>query len=289
MTAKHALDAAKYVYRTFTTGVVQLHQPPRRNRPLQTAAGSKSDVTRLSTRSTADWPERRKLVKTNTSDTPESDVIGTDAPAPEETMEAPEDDTLDTALVDAQTALATVQSELQVAAVANDLKAMLAASTALTVANRNVEKAQTAVDNAGFERKSAERMEFSVSLKEMIEDYVEDEIDTARMRDLGLRGIHITVDETTGKAIISITAKDAPKAKSASTREPGAPRNSAKGNWNYNGGSYASSELLLQFGGVDGAKAVDRARNPKDYGMKLSPGFDAAVKKLARDIGATRD
>ncbi len=218
-------------------------------------------------------------------DIPDSDLIGGED-APEDT--GSDVDPLDSALVEAQNTLATVQTELQAAASANDLKGMLDASTRLTAANRAVEKAQAALDNAGFERKSAERMEFSVALKENVETYVSG-LDTAKMRELGLRGIHITVDETTGAPIISITAKDAPKAKSASTREPGAPRTSAKGNWNYKGGSYASSELLLQFGGEAGIKAVDRARNFKDYDMKYSPGFDAAVKKLAADIGATRD
>ena len=189
----------------------------------------------------------------------------------------------------ASATLAEAQAALQTAAASNDLKAMLAAADTLKAAERNREKAQNALDAATFELKAEERMAFSLGVKEGLEAYIAENVDLVRFAELGLKVIRIDVDpdNPTSPLVSVVTPEKAKAARTSATREPGASR--GKSAWHYNGSTYTSAELLEQFGGEAGAKAIDKARNYKEYGLKFSPGFDSEVKKLAKELGATRD
>lgn len=214
-----------------------------------------------------------------------SNTTETNAPDADAGSNEPAVDELAAAVTTAEAGLVTATEALQKAAKSGDVKAMLDASTGIQNAQKALERAKAAIVTRDFERLSGERMEFTSglhdALKEFLADYGTD------FERLGLTAIHCRFDN--GTALVDITARDV-KPAAGSTRGPSAGGgNKGKSVWHYQGKTFTSAELLEQFGGEAGSKAIDKARNFANYGLKFSPGFDSEVKKLAATLGATRD
>lgn len=227
----------------------------------------------------------------------ETETITEEVKAPEAVVDVAG---LTAKVAEAQAKLDAVQAGFNEAA--GDLTKMLAFADQIKNAKRDHERATADLARATYSLRAAERLDFSLSVKEQVEAFVAPFEQKAR--ELSLTGIHV-VFGAEGGIQVSVTDSSRPpgKATTSKTRTPGSGVSTDGKNrslWAYNGGTYTSRELLQQFGDeVEpgyGEKAIDRAENWKEprWGpngnepMKAGPGFDAAVKRVAAKIGATR-
>lgn len=157
-------------------------------------------------------------------------------------------------------------------------KEIIAAADAAKFAVRAVEKLNTAITKRDFEKNNEIRLGVSQRISQVFGQVPVD----ATAYGLGIRSIRVDIQED-GSTTVSVgtLSQSAPRTSTAGT---GVSR--GRSAWLYNGGSYTSAELLEQFGGEAGAAAIFKARNPE--AGKASAGFDGAVKKLAKELGATR-
>lgn len=224
-----------------------------------------------------------------------SEVVDTPA-APEVDVTA-----LTSKVAEAQAKLDSVQAGF--AEAAGDLTKMLAFADQIKTAKREHEKAVANLAHATHSLRAAERMEFSVNVKESVEAFVAQY--EARARELALTGIHV-VFGAEGGIQVSVTDSSRPpgKATISRTRTPGSgvsADNKNRGLWTTpDGRSFTSRELIEQFGDeVEpgyGVKALDRADNWKEprWGpngnepMAAGPGFNAPLLRIAEKVGATR-
>ena len=225
-------------------------------------------------------------------------------PEDESAPVAPEVDTaaLEKAVAEAQQKLDTVQAGFNDAA--GDLTKMLAFADQIKAAKREHEKAVANLAAATYSIRAAERLAFSVELKEQIAELVAPF--EAKARELSLTGVHVTFSAD-GGIQVSVTDASRPVGKrdtTPRTRSVGGDGQDGKNRslWTYNGNTYTSRELIQQFGdeamGKEGwaENVLDRADNWKEprWGpngnepMKSGPGFDAPLKALAAKLGATR-
>lgn len=70
-------------------------------------------------------------------------------------------------------------------------------------------------------------------------------------------------------------------------KSSGLSRTVNRGKWQYNGGEYTSRELF-QFGNEEDLAALAKADSWKERGLKIAPGFQVQLTKLANRLGATR-
>lgn len=212
------------------------------------------------------------------------------APTPPSILEL--EGTFQTAMVALQEASDNV---LRVAQGGGDLPAIEAAVNAKKAAETAAARAETAYKNAKFIADNAERMAAGVAAKEFLKTILDNDAITGAFK-LGIIGLHIGADND---GVLHITVNDgvtkgAPRAVRAAAGGGSGTVRRGKKRWSYNGGEYTSKELLLEFGGDAGAMAVDKAEHwqePRwgangDTPLAHNPGFDAAVTKLAGDIGA---
>ena len=198
--------------------------------------------------------------------------------------------TLDTNLNEALASLVNAQATFIAAGASGDMKAMLDGAEAVKKAEREVEKATTAKNSWLFNQKSAERGAVAGKIHADLKAFIASSVDVAGAAAIGLTGISIIFNKDDGSVAVNVMAEKGPAAPKVggSTRIPGTGGGKGRNKWLFNGAEYSSHDLLITFGGDEGAKAIDRARNFENYGMKFSPGFDAPVKKLAKEIGAER-
>lgn len=229
---------------------------------------------------------RKGLLHMAKNDTPNE---GQDTPAPE----TPDIQPLEAALAEAKAKLDTATAAFMTAGSGGDMKAMLEAADAVKAAQRVVERAQAAVTAATFEIRAGERMALAVEIKGAVETLIQGFNEQAH--NLAISGVHVTfLPDGTFTTSITDSAKPAGKRNVSSTRTPGTTGEGKGRNlWLLDGRQYTSRELLLERGGAEGQLAVEQAAKdgPNGWvarGLKAGPGFDAAVKKLAAELGATR-
>ena len=208
---------------------------------------------------------------------PESTAPATPAPVDEGTLAK--------ALTEATANFNKAMDEVKAASQANDMKAMLTAMDTAKAAQRVMEKADAALKAATWEKRNAERLAFSETLKKAAEDFITKFAEQAT--GLGLKGLHIVFDpESPKNPTVSVSA-DKPVVTKSKSRGANSGESKGRANVLYNGNIYTASEFLEQFGGEAGAEAIDKARNYKNYGLKFSPGFDQPKRKLMKELGAT--
>ena len=211
------------------------------------------------------------------------------APATENTPNIP---ALEAALAEAKGKLDTATATFMTAGSGGDMKAMLEAADAVKAAQRVVERAQAAVTAATFEIRAGERMALAVEIKAAVEQLIG--TFNERAHNLAISGVHVTfLPDGTFTTSITDSARPVGKRNVSSTRTPGTGESKGRNLWLLDGRQYTSRELLLERGGAEGQLAVEQAAKdgPNGWvarGLKAGPGFDAAVKKLAADLGATR-
>lgn len=211
------------------------------------------------------------------------------APATDNTPDIP---ALETALAEAKGKLDAATTAFMAAGSGGDMKAMLEAADAVKAAQRVVERAQAAVTAATFEIRAGERMALAVEIKAAVEALIDGFNEQAHT--LALSGVHVTfLPDGTFTTSITDSAKPVGKRAVSTTRTPGTGESKGRNLWLLDGRQYTSRELLLERGGADGQLAVEQAAKdgPNGWvarGLKAGPGFDAAVKKLAAELGAVR-
>lgn len=217
----------------------------------------------------------------NESTPNETDEIPTPEPAPVDVA------ALTKAVTDAEAKVAATMATF--AEAAGDLPKMLAASKQLTLDNQALDRAKNALTAATWNLRNEERLEFAGIVKAAVEELIAGF--DAKARELSLSGVHVSFgDEGT---TVSITDKAKPVGKrTVNTRTPGTGTGKPRANVVYNGRSMSAREFLLEYGGDAGAEAVARAAKDGPLGwvaqgLKMGPGFDAAKKKLMRELGAT--
>ena len=194
-------------------------------------------------------------------------------------------DALNKALVEAESNLAAQEKALVDSMKKGDVTAMLAVVNTRNAAVLAVTKAKRAYDDAVYLSKNQARINASVEAKAAIMLAVESP-EVINAFDLGVSGISITRDAeghfTVTVAGVNRTVAKAPRAK-------GESNGSGKGRiqWSFNGQTYTSRQLLEANATKDYvAEALNKVDNWKELGLKFSPGFDTAVKKLAAELGA---
>lgn len=227
-----------------------------------------------------------------------------EAPVAEAEGEAQAEATVDVAAIEAKVAEAQATLDKATATFteagkAGELKGMLEAADAVKAAQKAVERAKAELANATYSIRAEERMALAVELKARTEELVAEFEERARA--LSLTGIHVSFAGETTTVSVTDSAKPVGKRTVSGSRKPASGEGRARNLWLYQGEKYTSRELLLNFGGEEGALAVRRAskdesdpeswvnRPGKDgQPQKFGPGFDAPVKKLAGEIGATQ-
>ena len=204
------------------------------------------------------------------------------AEAPEE-QAVPHPGFLTRKLEEAQAAKAEADKALFAAMEAKDVAALMGAMDKVKAADRDVAKAERAVRDAEFDRRTEERMARSVALKEAFGAVP---FDYAEAYGAGIRTVTAKLQED-GTVLVDIGTVGRPPSEGRTPRVKseskgtGTPRN----RWQLDGAEYTSAELLTTFGGEEGEKAVHKAHNWREYGLTSNPGFDAALKKLAGRMG----
>lgn len=221
------------------------------------------------------------------------------AETPVETPETPEANpeeikgALTRKLEEAREAHTTLLAQFAGAMSSGDMKTVLELADKVKLAERNVEKAEKAVKDADFLARATERGEVTDALhafvKANVEMYLQNE---PRVLEFGMKAITVALNPD-GAVNVSITGPSRPSGGTTGERKPKGEKNGTaaakpRSAWvlTFDGNrEVISADLLAEFGGEEGAKAIDRARNHEAYGMKLSPGFDVPLKKLARRMG----
>lgn len=201
---------------------------------------------------------------------------------------------LETALNEARAKVEAATQTVASAMDAKDIKAMLEAAKVLEQAQNAAAKAQRAYEAGTWELRNEERMQVSVALKSAVETFL-GTVDLQTPIGLGLRGFDVTFDpESADNPFVVNVRGDKP----ATSGKAGRPKGTGEGGsskpralWMLNGEQIGSAELLERFGGPEGAKAIDKARNYANYRnsagepLKYSPGYDSEVKALAKKMG----
>lgn len=187
-------------------------------------------------------------------------------------------------------------TEAQAAVDAKDIRGMIAASDKAKQAEANVARLTKQIDRAEYDTRKVER-------ENLVEQFVANvpglfaQVDVANVRSLQITGLVVSFNEDG-----TVTCTVNTKAKDAGVKTDIGKGSKGKIDWLYNGMSYKSSDLIEQFGDENfpmpekdnpkglgaGAYAIDKAKNPQDYNLKYSPGFNAFVTKLAEKIGAVK-
>lgn len=224
--------------------------------------------------------------ETNSDPTPETSIT------PEVKVTPADVTRLTTAVADAEQGILKANAEMERLFTTKDIAAVLKQADVVKAAERDLAKAKTALERGTWDLRKDERMNASIELKAAAEKFVTG-LKLPKFIELGLRGFSVTFNKDDGSFNVNIgepAQKAAPRARSESTSSGESKPRSL---WTFNGTAYSSRELLEQFGGEAGEKAIDRATNwqqPKwgpngDQPMASGPGFDTAVKTLARKMG----
>lgn len=179
-----------------------------------------------------------------------------------------------------------------------DMPKMLEAAEAVKKAQKDVALAENAFKAATWSLRAADREDLVSKLKDYIQmslldfnDAHNGEVTLEQALELDITGFGVLFLEEGPEITVQVkNAGMAPASgrKVSGTRHPG-ETSRTKSLWNFQDSNYTSRNLLEQFGGEDGAKALYRYDHWKELGMKFSPGVDTSVKKLARSMGWNED
>lgn len=202
---------------------------------------------------------------------------------------------LETAIKETEAKLAAANGEMEKLMSSKDISAVLKQADVVKQAERDLAKAKLAYERGTYDLKKEERMAAAVELKTAVEKFT-NSVKLEKYTGLGLRGFSVVFNGEGGfnVNIGEPAQKGAPKGVRKSTA---AGESKARALWALGGEQYTSRQLLETFGGQRGADAIDRAENwrePRwgpnhDAPMAAGPGFDAAVKALARSMGWNGD
>lgn len=216
--------------------------------------------------------------ETNTEPTVE------ETPTPVAVVDVP---ALENAVVLAKAKIDTLMGGIEEAK--SDLTAMMKLAGDLTVAKRELDKAENSLKSGTFNLRAEERMALAVEIKEAAQAFFSTY--TEKATSLSITGVHATF--TADGLVVTVGNSSAPVGKRtvSGTRTPGAGTGKAKALWTFNGTEYGSRQLLESFGGEDGQKAIYEATEgykgkvTKNGEVASSPGFDGPVKRLAKKMG----
>ncbi len=227
----------------------------------------------------------------------ESWQLTQDSPNPENSDQTPapapvvDIDRLTTAVTDAQAKLAEGMAEVTRLMASGDVAGTLKQGRLIEGLEKDVTRAQSALERGLYDARRDERMAASVELKAAVEKFANG-LKLPKFTELGLKGFSVVFNKDDNSFNVSIGEPAAVKAPSAGG---GSGESKPRAMWDapFLGTKFSSRELLLAHGGEAGEKAIDRAENwrlPKwgpngDTPMSAGPGFDAAVKSLARSMG----
>lgn len=202
---------------------------------------------------------------------------------------------LEAAVTEAQLKVAGLTLEADAAMEARDLTKMLEIAGRMTLANRDTERAKGNLAGATYSIRAAERLEFSVELKEAVLALVAGY--ETKARELSLTSVHATFGKDGG---IQVNVTDSAKPVGArqtrsTTRIPGEGVGTRpRANVLYEGSSYGAREFIEKFGGQEGADAIYAATEGWKTALKKdgtpvasTPGYDQFKRSLMRKLGAT--
>lgn len=219
---------------------------------------------------------------TTNTDEPRTNIVPT-TPASDVTVNV---DELKAKITEAETAVEAAGAEAMAAMQANKIREMIAAGDKAKAGLALIEKLKGQIERAEYDTRRTEReamqAQFTDNVPEMFAN-----LDIASVRALSFTGLVITFNED-GTVSCTPQLKTMEKAPKAASAPRPAGTGKASGGWLKDGQEYKSRELIEAFGGADGVIALDRAYNHEKYGLKMAPGFNSFVTKLAGEIGAVR-